>query len=99
MLQALNYGVSYFMLKPFDFEHLMTKIREIMNRENIYATQSLVSNEKTKNVSKENIETTITNIMHEIGVPRSEEHTSELQSRFDLVCRLLLAKKNTKPTW
>src|SRR5699024_12287989 len=23
-------------------------------------------------------------------VPRSEEHTSELQSRFDLVCRLLL---------
>src|SRR5699024_12037414 len=28
---------------------------------------------------------------------RSEEHTSELQSRFDLVCRLLLEKKkNTK---
>src|SRR5437868_13075314 len=29
-----------------------------------------------------------------IDVPsRSEEHTSELQSRFDLVCRLLLEKK------
>src|SRR5207249_9122184 len=27
------------------------------------------------------------------GTPRSEEHTSELQSRFDLVCRLLLEKK------
>src|SRR6266513_3972058 len=26
--------------------------------------------------------------------PRSEEHTSELQSRFDFVCRLLLEKKN-----
>src|SRR5450830_423523 len=25
---------------------------------------------------------------------RSEEHTSELQSRFDLVCRLLLEKNN-----
>src|SRR5699024_11697193 len=25
---------------------------------------------------------------------RSEEHTSELQSRFELVCRLLLEKKN-----
>src|SRR5438067_10435951 len=25
---------------------------------------------------------------------RSEEHTSELQSRFDLVCRLLIEKKN-----
>src|SRR5207249_10156646 len=34
-----------------------------------------------------------------IGRPaprRSEEHTSELQSRFDLVCRLLLEKKKTK---
>src|SRR5699024_5388969 len=32
---------------------------------------------------------------HTVSVPRmrSEEHTSELQSRFDLVCRLLLAKK------
>src|SRR5437868_11989062 len=28
---------------------------------------------------------------------RSEEHTSELQSRFDLVCRLLLEKKKKKP--
>src|SRR5699024_11849305 len=29
------------------------------------------------------------------GFGRSEEHTSELQSRFDLVCRLLLEKKKT----
>src|SRR5207249_12331746 len=29
------------------------------------------------------------------GDSRSEEHTSELQSRFDLVCRLLLEKKKT----
>src|SRR3712207_8945309 len=29
---------------------------------------------------------------------RSEEHTSELQSRQYLVCRLLLEKKNTQPT-
>src|SRR5207249_5485354 len=28
-----------------------------------------------------------------VGTDRSEEHTSELQSRFDLVCRLLLEKK------
>src|SRR5271167_939120 len=28
-----------------------------------------------------------------VPVRRSEEHTSELQSRFDLVCRLLLEKK------
>src|SRR5207247_5112012 len=29
------------------------------------------------------------------GEERSEEHTSELQSRVDLVCRLLLENKNT----
>src|SRR5689334_24764462 len=29
---------------------------------------------------------------------RSEEHTSELQSQFHLVCRLLLEKKNPAPT-
>src|SRR2546422_8223224 len=29
---------------------------------------------------------------------RSEEHTSELQSRLHLVCRLLLEKKNPDPT-
>src|SRR2546428_1529017 len=28
---------------------------------------------------------------------RSEEHTSELQSRSDLVCRLLLGRKNDRP--
>src|SRR5690606_41884759 len=31
------------------------------------------------------------------GAGRSEEHTSELQSRENLVCRLLLEKKNKTP--
>src|SRR2546428_9247308 len=31
---------------------------------------------------------------HGYAQSRSEEHTSELQSRSDLVCRLLLEKKN-----
>src|SRR5687768_17949038 len=33
-----------------------------------------------------------------IAVDRSEEHTSELQSRLHLVCRLLLEKKKKKRT-
>src|SRR2546430_9107470 len=32
------------------------------------------------------------------GRHRSEEHTSELQSQSNLVCRLLLEKKKTNPT-
>src|SRR5947207_3809505 len=34
---------------------------------------------------------------HDRPGPRSEEHTSELQSHSDLVCRLLLEKKNNSP--
>src|SRR5690625_7054201 len=42
--------------------------------------------------------TAVTFIDNEIflGVPRSEEHTSELQSRGHLVCRLLLEKKKKR---
>src|SRR5260370_25522999 len=32
-----------------------------------------------------------------LWVDRSEEHTSELQSHLNLVCRLLLEKKKTRP--
>src|SRR5260370_21423834 len=32
---------------------------------------------------------------NEIGFLRSEEHTSELQSHLNIVCRLLLEKKNS----
>src|SRR3712207_7959811 len=34
-----------------------------------------------------------------VSTPRSEEHTSELQSRQYLVCRLLLEKKKKKPDY
>src|SRR5207248_11558157 len=33
-----------------------------------------------------------------ISISRSEEHTSELQSPYDLVCRLLLEKKKHSPS-
>src|SRR2546422_1715913 len=35
-------------------------------------------------------------VAHQVVPVRSEEHTSELQSRLHLVCRLLLEKKKTK---
>src|SRR5699024_12217639 len=45
-----------------------------------------VSEEGTKRLVRSAID-------YAIETGRSEEHTSELQSRFDLVCRLLLEKK------
>src|SRR5699024_12213422 len=48
------------------------------------------------------LEEIILHLHHVVVTPRnhlrSEEHTSELQSRFDLVCRLLLEKKNEVTT-
>src|SRR5699024_11732118 len=44
----------------------------------------------------ERVYQTLSEICREKGIylaARSEEHTSELQSRFDFVCRLLLEKK------
>src|SRR3989449_3249231 len=43
----------------------------------------------------------VSGVSHELRTPlvrRSEEHTSELQSRLHLVCRLLLEKKKDYPT-
>src|SRR5699024_11768462 len=44
--------------------------------------------------------TPLSSVEEDLGKPfkeeRSEEHTSELQSRFELVCRLLLEKKKQK---
>src|SRR5260370_32070638 len=36
--------------------------------------------------------------LYSIAYRRSEEHTSELQSHLNIVCRLLLEKKNNKMT-
>src|SRR5207249_5408672 len=46
--------------------------------------------EMPRNILVVDDEEVIVELLNEV---RSEEHTSELQSRFDLVCRLLLEKK------
>src|SRR5207249_8788931 len=58
------------------------------------------SSASTGNGQRRNRSTRISNIQQGMSNAqgksdpwRSEEHTSELQSRFDLVCRLLLEKK------
>src|SRR5690625_7038705 len=49
-------------------------------------------------IQTESFSTVNTNGIPRPQFQRSEEHTSELQSRGHLVCRLLLEKKNTKHT-
>src|SRR5699024_11495606 len=49
--------------------------------------------DRDRTVSRRSEPSSRTALMGEQPNPRSEEHTSELQSRFDFVCRLLLEKK------
>src|SRR5690606_35687274 len=60
------------------------------------------SNNKTgtsiNNLSGGSYTVTVTDKNGCTKIQRSEEHTSELQSRENLVCRLLLEKKNDKTT-
>src|SRR5699024_12850830 len=69
--------------------------------------QTAISCEPLASMMARTMQTTANSHMEDHGTPhqrqdrcsvcasdmRSEEHTSELQSRFDLVCRLLLEKK------
>src|SRR5207249_8028172 len=63
------------------------------------ARLSVVDRVFTRIGASDNLARGRSTFMVEMTETRSEEHTSELQSRFDLVCRLLLEKKkNTLST-
>src|SRR5699024_12358658 len=59
----------------------------------------LISKKQRSFVKRQNENSTLRGTLQRVcrhQHSRSEEHTSELQSRFDLVCRLLLEKKKRK---
>src|SRR5690606_13147823 len=56
--------------------------------------ESITNNFHKNNAKINNILANLDNLSNDLSKTRSEEHTSELQSRENLVCRLLLEKKN-----
>src|SRR3712207_7536968 len=76
----------------FPYTTLFRSGRSLKESEFIYLTQEIIKNIESafqKEISVEDIQ----NFVQEKLLERSEEHTSELQSRQYLVCRLLLEKK------
>src|SRR3712207_8164864 len=69
-----------------------TLFRSWFNRLRVHIRQVSAPSENGKRYRKE-VRTTEKPKEEWVGEPRSEEHTSELQSRQYLVCRLLLEKK------
>ncbi|MBU5677553.1 sporulation transcription factor Spo0A [Alkaliphilus sp. MSJ-5] len=72
--RAINLGADYYVIKPFDFEIFIERIRQMtgevntsknnfdQKRQNVQNRSSLVTNNRS-------LEAEITNIIHEIGVP------------------------------
>src|SRR5699024_12601977 len=71
-----------------EYEKLMA-ISDLIYQKNLELFEAIFDKEKFNKINAE---------LQSIIINRSEEHTSELQSRFDLVCRLLLEKKKKTHT-
>lgn len=67
MRQAVQLGAHYFILKPFDFEHLLMKIREIHSGH--FSEVPSIEQPKPEQNREIDLEANITDIMHDIGVP------------------------------
>ncbi|RLL48126.1 sporulation transcription factor Spo0A [Oceanobacillus piezotolerans] len=65
MKKAVNLGASYFILKPFDLGHLADQVRQVEGNQVVQSTVK----KPTKKEKKQDLEASITNIIHEIGVP------------------------------
>ncbi len=66
--KAVELGASYYILKPFNMELLLTRIRQVMGEVELDSNLSRIR----KNLfspNSSNIESNITEIIHEIGVP------------------------------
>ena len=85
------------------FTHIVIIVKDKMLAEDIFQ-DTFIKVIKTLRMGKYREEGKflpwVMRIAHNLAVDhfRSEEHTSELQSRRNLVCRLLLEKKKTKIT-
>jgi two-component system, response regulator, stage 0 sporulation protein A len=64
--KAVNFGASYFILKPFDLEHLADQIRQVKGMQTVNQT---TERKQVGHHKKFDLEASITNIIHEIGVP------------------------------
>lgn len=71
--KAVELGASYFILKPFDMEHLVAQIRQVMGKGGTQRKTSNINNNPSIIIQQsdepKSLDASITNIIHEIGVP------------------------------
>lgn len=86
MKQAVTYGASYFMLKPFEFDQLAQKILHCAGQKSEpVKRQSVLQPEVNEKVNQRQLDTTITAIIKEIGVPAHIKGYSYLREAIQMV--------------
>ena len=78
--RAIELGAEYYVVKPFDIELLITRIRELKNykptqsnnfisRETSTQKPQYIEISNSREKTEENLEALVTNVIHEVGVP------------------------------
>lgn len=68
--RAIELGASYYVVKPFDFQIFIKRLKQTVDNDSLIQAKLDTSNSYKKNVNNENnMETKITKIIQEIGVP------------------------------
>ncbi|GAA0482024.1 sporulation transcription factor Spo0A [Salinibacillus aidingensis] len=68
--KAVDLGASYFILKPFDLEHLKEQVLQVAGRPAVVKNTHQAMSQTTQTVNNRvDLDSSITNIIHEIGVP------------------------------
>lgn len=68
--KAVSLGVSYFILKPFDLENLTNNIRQVSGKQKSFVHRPTpVASASAGRDKPHDLNASITNIIHEIGVP------------------------------
>src|SRR2546428_3796051 len=79
----------------FPYTTLFRSPRLLQHLEPVHPRHLVVHHEQIERLPADKLDRRLAPVCGPDRVSRSEEHTSELQSRSDLVCRLLLEKKRT----
>ncbi|GHU43733.1 stage 0 sporulation protein A [Clostridia bacterium] len=66
---AFALGADYYIMKPFDNEMVLSRIKHVKNRTSKAVGRVLSSYETAKEDKGRNLETEVTAVIHEIGVP------------------------------
>ena len=66
--KAINLGADYYIVKPFDLNILVERVRQMVENNTLYKGSYIKAMSSAAD-KRNNLEIEITNIIHEIGIP------------------------------